>query len=266
MFFLKWITTTLFLLNFNWSTKLQQQKIEPERGIDWSTSQPIRDGKRAREQGAVQSSLGGGAEPFAPPPLGWRTVEGANMAEWGVPRAAGLRARGRPPVRSGVLVLDRVRWAEKSVCLPGDEQPVGRHNPGRGSGEPNEGAGEAWAWQGFAFAAASGRLRRLPVCGRVLPLPALHALPCALRFGRCVLCPGSLSCTYAGRIGKPLCAPPFYFSKTISVLFDPLPKASPVKVDRPVAALGILCPWRVDLEICCKRLPLVFSFEYVYYR
>lgn len=26
-----------------------------------------------------------------------------------MPRAAGLRARGRPPVRSGVLVLDRVR-------------------------------------------------------------------------------------------------------------------------------------------------------------
>lgn len=57
---------------------------------------------------------------------------------------------------------------------------------------------------------------------------------------------------------------PFIFLR-ISVLFDPLTKASSVKVNRPVTALGILCLWRVDLEIGCTRLPLVFSFEYVYY-
>lgn len=64
-----------------------------------------------------------------------------------------------------------------------------------------------------------------------------------------------------------------FFEEYLRIVFnivfnsDLLAKASSVKVTmRPVAALGVWCPQRIDLEIGGNRHPLVFSYENVYRR
>lgn len=66
---------------------------------------------------------------------------------------------------------------------------MGRRGTGRDGDEPNVGAGGPGPDRASLSPRRRVSPRRLPVCGRVRPFPALHALLRALGFGRRVLYP-----------------------------------------------------------------------------